>query len=146
MTAAIAPEPAPADVLLSATMPPAFDAVLRETAKDDSEYDERRSIALRAPAPAAFGMIEKDGRAAAIGMAAAAGELVGLFLMRTAPQARRSGLARRILRALLSRAREWSCTTAFLQVEAENAPAVALYRSEGFAPLSTYRFWRKPAG
>jgi GNAT superfamily N-acetyltransferase len=146
MTAAIAPGAPPSDVLLSDAMPPAFDAALRETAKDDSEYDERRSIALRAPKPAAFATIERDGRVAAIGMAAAAGELVGVFLMRTAPQARRSGLARRILRALLSRAAEWSCTTAFLQVEADNAPAVALYESEGFRPISTYRFWRKPAG
>jgi ribosomal protein S18 acetylase RimI-like enzyme len=143
MTALLKPRAAPDGVLISATMPPAFDAVLRAVSKDDAEYDERRNIALRAPQPAAFAMIKRDGRAAAIGMSAAAGDLAGVFLMRTAPEARRQGLARRILAALLARMAEGGVRTAFLQVEADNAPAVALYESDGFAPLSAYRFWRK---
>jgi ribosomal protein S18 acetylase RimI-like enzyme len=143
MTAALAPRAASSDVRLSETIPDAFDAVLRATAKDASEYDERRSIADRAPKPAAFAMCERDGRAAAIGMSAATGALAGIFLMRTAPEARRQGLARAVLNALLARAASWGAPTAFLQVEADNAPAIALYASEGFTALSTYRFWRK---
>ena len=72
------------------------------------------------------------------------GPLAGIFLMRTAPEARRQGLARGILTALLARSAEWGVRTAFLQVEADNASAIALYKSEGFSALSTYRFWRKP--
>jgi N-acetylglutamate synthase len=144
MTAPITPREAPTDVLISPTMPQAFDAVIRETSTTDSEYDERHSIAVRAPQPAAFATFERDHRVAAIGMTAAAGDLAGVFLMRTAPHARRQGLARQILNALLVRAHDWRTYTAFLQVEANNAAAIALYESEGFTPLATYRFWRKP--
>lgn len=144
MTAAITARQTPPDVRVTETMPAAFDATLRETAKDETEYDERRGIALRAPKPTAFAMVERDGRVAAIGMAAASGDLAGIFLMRTAPQARRLGLARRIFKALLAQCAQWNARTAFLQVEADNAPAIALYESEGFTPLTRYHFWRRP--
>ncbi|ANP45189.1 GNAT family N-acetyltransferase [Candidatus Viadribacter manganicus] len=132
------------DVKLYTALPPAFDAVIRETSKDDAEYDERLSIALRAPQPAVFAVIEHEGRPVAIGMSAAAGELAGVFLMRTAPEARRRGLARRIFRALMARCSEWKVQTAFLQVEDNNANAIGLYESEGFTRLTSYSFWRKP--
>lgn len=146
MTANVRAASAPGDVRLYDALPAAFDAVIRETSKDDAEYDERLSIALRAPQPAAFAVIERDGRAAAIGMCAAAGNLAGIFLMRTAPEARRQGLARLIFRALMTRCAAWETQTAFLQVDDHNASAIALYESEGFTRLTTYRFWRKPTG
>ena len=133
-----------AEVSLSAEMPAAFDAVLRATVKDEAEYDERRNIALRPPAPAAYAMLARNGAVDAIGMTAATGDLAGVFLMRTAPHARRQGFARRILRTLLADAAARGVSTAFLQVEADNASAIALYESEGFARLSEYAFWRKP--
>lgn len=144
MTAPAAPREAPSDVLLSATMPAAFDAVLRAVSKDDAEYDERASIALRAPQPASFAMIEREGRVAAIGMCAATADLAGIFLMRTAPEARRLGLARRILAALMAQAPRNGARAIFLQVDADNGPAIPLYESEGFRAISTYRFWLKP--
>jgi len=143
MTAAVEAMAAPGDIKLYDAIPAAFDAVIRETSKDDAEYDERLNIARRAPTPAVFAVIERDGRAAAIGMSAAAGKLAGIFLMRTAPEARRQGLAREIFRALMSRAANWGVDTAFLQVDESNAPAIALYESEGFTALTTYRYWRK---
>lgn len=132
------------EVALASAIPTAFDAVLRQTAKDDAEYEERLGIAIRAPAPAAYATLDIDGRTAAIGMTAGTPELAGVFLMRTAPEARRHGMARKILRTLLSHAAARGARRAFLQVEADNAPAIALYESEGFATLTTYRFWRKP--
>jgi ribosomal protein S18 acetylase RimI-like enzyme len=144
MTAPLRPAPIQDGPHVAGAMPPAFDVVLRQTAKDEAEYEERLSIALRAPAPAAFATLDLDRRTAAIGMTAGTADLAGIFLMRTAPEARRQGLARRILRALLSSAAARGARTAFLQVEADNAPAIRLYESEGFATLSTYRFWRKP--
>jgi ribosomal protein S18 acetylase RimI-like enzyme len=143
MTASIRARDADDGVTLQTTLPAAFDAVIRETSKTDSEYDERLSIALRAPQPAAFATVERKGEVVAIGMAAASGHLAGVFLMRTAPEARRQGLARRILRTLLAQAHHWGARTAFLQVDADNTSAIALYESEGFTRLSTYRFWRK---
>ncbi|MBX3429363.1 MAG: GNAT family N-acetyltransferase [Hyphomonadaceae bacterium] len=143
MTAAVRAGAAPGEVSMHDTLPAAFDAVIRETSKDAAEYDERLSIALRAPRPAGFATIEHNARTVAIGMCAATGDLAGIFLMRTAPEARRQGLARLIFRALMTRCAAWGAKTAFLQVDEHNAPAIALYRSEGFAPLATYRFWRK---
>jgi len=130
-------------VPLSGEMTPAFDEALRDSTPDPRDFEERRAIAERAPDPAAFAVIQVDDRPAAIGMMALAGDLAGIFLMRTVPAARRTGLGRRVLRSLLGRASKLGAACAFLQVEADNAPAIALYRSEGFASLTSYRYWRK---
>lgn len=143
MLARVTSHPEVEDVTLDAGLPAAFDAVMRETSKGADEYDERLSIALRAPQPAAFATLEHSGRVAAIGMCASAGALAGVFLMRTAPEARRLGHARSVLRALMARCAEWGARHVFLQVDADNQPAIALYEREGFSRLSTYRFWRK---
>ena len=143
MTAPLAPRAAPDGVTLSAALSAIFDATIRETSKDDAEYDERLSIAQRAPPPAVFAAIEQAGRVVSIGMSAATGDYAGVFLMRTRPEARRQGHAQRILRALLSRAADWGARMAFLQVDADNTPAVTLYEREGFSRLATYRFWRR---
>jgi ribosomal-protein-alanine N-acetyltransferase len=49
------------------------------------------------------------------------------------PQARRRGLGRRLLRALLDLAKERGCVRATLEVRPSNTAAVALYESEGFS-------------
>jgi ribosomal protein S18 acetylase RimI-like enzyme len=124
-------------------MPDVFDRALSDSTPDPDELEERRAIAQRAPRPAAFAVIEWDGRPAAVGMTALAEDLAGLFLMRTIPEARRQGFAKRVLRTLLARAELLGAAHAFLQVEAENRPAVSLYETEGFKTLTSYRFWRK---
>lgn len=119
-----------------------FERALAEATPVPQDLDERRAIALRAPAPKAFAV---SGAVApvAIGMSAVAGDLAGIFLMRTVPQARRQGHALAVLSALLAWARVSGARCAFLQVDAANTPAVRLYEREGFAVLTTYRFWRK---
>jgi GNAT superfamily N-acetyltransferase len=122
-----------------------FDQALRESTKDSNDLEERRSIARRVPSPAAFAVRARDGRALAIGASALAGKLAGVFLMRTVPDERRRGHALHILRARLDWAAKRGANHAFLQVDAVNAPAIALYEREGFTALATYRFWRKRA-
>ncbi|MNL85424.1 Mycothiol acetyltransferase [compost metagenome] len=61
--------------------------------------------------------------------------------MRTLPGHRRKGLASRILAALLHEARTLGARRAYLQVEADNAPAIALYSGLGFTPAYGYRYW-----
>jgi GNAT superfamily N-acetyltransferase len=133
---------AEATVHIEERLTPEFERALAEATPDPQDLEERRAIALRAPAPKAFAVC---GGAApvAIGMSAVAGDLAGVFLMRTVPHARRQGHALTVLRALLAWAREGGARLAFLQVEASNTPAVRLYEREGFTALSTYRFWRK---
>lgn len=144
MTRPLPADAAPArPVALHDVMPPAFDAALAAATPDAAELDERRAIARRAPKPSAFAVLNLDGAPCAVGMSACAGDLAGVFVMRTLEQARRKGLARDVLRALLGWAHGQGARAAFLQVEADNAPAVALYESEGFAALTSYCFWRR---
>ena len=130
-------------VTLFPAMPPLFDQALRDSTPSAEDLDERRAIALRAPAPAAFAVRESGGVAQAVGMSACAGSLAGIFLMRTVPAARRHGHARHILRALLEWAAANGAGHAFLQVDSDNVPAIALYEREGFTKLTGYRFWKK---
>ena len=119
----------------------AFEAVFTATAGDPEDGRERLDALGRIPAPARFARLDIDGAPAAIGCAAIGGGFAGVFGMRTAPGHRRKGLARRILRALLAEAGGLGAGRAWLQVEADNAPAIALYADEGFEPAYRYRYW-----
>jgi GNAT superfamily N-acetyltransferase len=130
---------------LSPTPSALFDQALRESTTDPDDLEERRAIARRVPSPAIFAVRARAGRALSVGASAIAGELAGVFLMRTVPDERRRGHALHILRALLDWAGKHGAAYAFLQVDAANAPAIALYAREGFTALTTYRFWRKRA-
>lgn len=144
MTASLTSEPGHFEsVAITPTLPPLFDQALRDSTPDPDDLEERRSIARRLPQPAAFAVREREGRAVATGASAVTGNLAGIFLTRTIPDARRQGHALHILRALMQWAWENAATHAFLQVDADNAPAIALYEHEGFTALTTYRFWRK---
>lgn len=57
-----------------------------------------------------------------------------LLRVATAPAARRRGLAAALLAAGLERLRAEGAAACFLEVEAGNAPAIALYRRLGFVP------------
>jgi ribosomal protein S18 acetylase RimI-like enzyme len=145
MTRALSSAPgAHEGVSVAPRLPELFDRALQESTTNPDDLEERRSIARRLPAPAAFAVRERDGRALAVGASAVADGLAGVFLMRTVPDARRQGHALHVLRALMDWAARNGAVHAFLQVDADNAPAVMLYEREGFTTLTTYRFWRKP--
>lgn len=132
-----------AAVRISDTPDAAFEAVFTASAGDPEDGRERLEALGRIPAPARFGRLYIDGDPAAIGCAAINGQFVGVFGMRTAPDHRRKGLARRILRALLAEGRALGAERAWLQVESDNAPAIALYADEGFEPGYLYRYWTR---
>lgn len=123
----------------------AFDAVMTAAAAHPEDTHERRGIIARAPDPKVFAEATQDAALAAIGMCVVTGDLAGVFAMRTAPDARRRGLARRILRTLLNWAHEQGAATAYLQVEEDNPSAVALYESEGFVTQGRYWYWKAPS-
>ncbi|MER7580552.1 GNAT family N-acetyltransferase [Kitasatospora sp. NPDC097691] len=62
------------------------------------------------------------------------------------PYARRAGLATAVMAVLASRAAEEGATGGYLQVEAENAGAIALYDGLGFTTSHTYHYARLPQG
>lgn len=63
---------------------------------------------------------------------------VGLSAIETAPSARRRGLAKLVIDALLEWSDEQGATDAFLEVTPANEPAVALYAALGFTTHHQY--------
>lgn len=115
---------------------------LRQSAPSAEDYAERRAIVERLAEPHVFALMQSEGRDAAIGLGVLTGDLIGLYLMRTAPWARRRGLAAAIVGALINWGVARGACAAYLQVEKDNAPAVALYERAGFTLAYRYRYWR----
>jgi len=76
----------------------------------------------------------------ASGRAALDGDWLGLHELHVAPDHRRQGLAIAIVDRLLEWGAEQGATTAWLHVETDNAPALALYESLGFVTHHTCRY------
>lgn len=83
---------------------------------------------------------EDDGELLALAQLAQEGELVGLYDVFTPPAHRGSGHARRLCARLLAVARARGARVAYLQVDAANAPARAVYRRLGFADGYGYHY------
>lgn len=83
--------------------------------------------------------VQSGGRVVATGLTIIEDECAGLFDVATHEQARRRGHARAVVAALLATAREHGARFAYLQVAADNEPALALYRRFGFE--ERYRYW-----
>lgn len=85
-------------------------------------------------APAAIGRCVVDGRWA-------------LFAaVEAAPGQRRRGLGTAVMTALAHRALDEGAAAAYLQVEADNEGARAMYERMGFTVHHTYGYWRAPKG
>lgn len=81
-----------------------------------------------------------DARAVACGQVACDDGLAGIYDMVTAPEWRGRGLASAIVDALLEHGRTRGARVAFLQVNDDNTPALAVYRKFGFATTYTYHY------
>ena len=93
--------------------------------------------------PLCFALTEADG--VLLGRAVA-GE-AELLTLAVAPEARRQGIAARLLAGFLAEAEARQAETAFLEVAADNAPAIALYERGGFAAAGRRRaYYRRPDG
>ena len=145
MTCALEPRERDGGVEIEPRPSESFFAPMREATPNAAEYAERSDVARRTPAPRAFASLDIDGRPAAVGASVITGQLALIFIMRTASWARRRGLGRRILGSLMG----WACangaTSGYLQVEAANAAAIALYAGEGFVTAYRYAYWRPRA-
>lgn len=87
-----------------------------------------------------FAHVYADGTLVAIGRGTVTGRgrWLGLSLIEVVPEARRRGLAGRVVRALVDWGVAEGATHAFLQVEQRNTAAVTLYRGLGFTTHHTY--------
>jgi N-acetylglutamate synthase len=125
---------------LSSKPDASFEAVFVGAGGQADEAAERLATLARMPPPAIFAGLQVDGAPAAIGACAIEGAWAGLFGMRTLATHRRQGLARRLASGLLAAARRAGAAQAYLQVEASNGPAIALYRGLGFETAYAYRY------
>ncbi|TYB54499.1 GNAT family N-acetyltransferase [Nonomuraea sp. PA05] len=105
----------------------------------DGRYGSGLEEAARicAGVPAWYAAYEQDGAVLAVGRGVPQGDTLGIYCMATLPQARRRGLARVVLRALVARA---GVPSAYLVVTAGNGAAQALYRGEGFEDAGRYHY------
>jgi GNAT superfamily N-acetyltransferase len=100
-----------------------------------------RSI-LTAPGEVRFAEVYEGATLVATARGAVTGEWLGISLVGVAPEARRQGLARRMTSALAEWGASVGARRAYLQVDAENQPALALYAAMGFTTHHTYITWR----
>jgi ribosomal protein S18 acetylase RimI-like enzyme len=90
-------------------------------------------------------LLDADGSLAAVGQAAREGDRVGLYDVFTPPGQRGRGHAGRLCAALLAQAAAEGARSAYLQVEADNAPARAVYARLGFGDAYGYHYRQPPA-
>lgn len=70
-----------------------------------------------------------------------------LLTVAVAPEARRQGIGARLVEGFLAEAEARQSEVAFLEVAEDNASAIALYLSLGFAPAGRRRaYYRTPLG
>lgn len=96
----------------------------------------RASIVL----PRTLAVLRDGERAIGFGLGVAERGMIGLFDILVAPTHRRRGAGRKIVDALLAWGRELQATGAYLQVNAQNHPAITLYEQCGFAPAYRYHY------
>jgi ribosomal protein S18 acetylase RimI-like enzyme len=87
---------------------------------------------------------EDAGKPVAAALCVQDGMMAGLFDVGTASESRRHGHARAIVASALKWARKNGARTAWLQVETDNAPALALYEGFGFTELYRYQYRESP--
>jgi GNAT superfamily N-acetyltransferase len=93
-----------------------------------------------------FPEVYAQSRLIAVARGVVTGDWLGVSLIDVVPAARRQGLARLLVHRLAGWAAGLGATRCYLQVEEDNAAAVALYAQLGFATHHTYVTWdRTPA-
>ena len=101
-----------------------------------------RSKALSRAEGTLFVSLRDGGETLACGAACFAQSWLSMHGLRTAARQRGRGLAGRMIRAMALEAQRRGIAHAFLQVDASNEPALALYRRAGMATAWSYAYWR----
>jgi ribosomal-protein-alanine N-acetyltransferase len=79
---------------------------------------------------------EREGRVVAYGVLMLGPGEAQILNISVVPDARRQGLGRALLRRFVDDSRRMGAEQVFLEVRMGNAAAIALYRSESFAPIA----------
>ena len=107
---------------------------------DRSQHSEvLRSLLNAISTPSAYVIARTDGKSVGCARAVVSGSVVGLFDLLVDPKHRGQGFGRRLLEVRLKWGFEQGACLAYLQVMANNEPALALQRKYGFSEC--YRYW-----
>ena len=104
-----------------------------------------RARSLARATGTAFVSLRLDGRVVASGAVSFGQGWMGVHGMRTAAAHRGKGLAATVLLTMAREARRRGIERVFLQVLADNTPALALYRRAGLTTAWPYAYWRPAA-
>jgi GNAT superfamily N-acetyltransferase len=130
--------------LLSRPTPEWFAAMARLQNHTTVQRRIYRRIVAAIAVPAAFAVLLVDGEFAALAYGVIHDRLLCYESVITDPRRQRHGYARRIVASLAAWAQENGAEAACLQVEARNAPALALYRAVGLrTELYRYHYRRQ---
>ena len=116
-----------------------IDSLFHRSKRDDFALEIRREIIHCIEGEKKIARVMIDGQIAGVGLGVVEEDMLGLFSIRTLPEYERRGVGWSISCALAMWGEECNANTAFLQVEAENKPALALYSAMGFE--NEYTYW-----
>jgi RimJ/RimL family protein N-acetyltransferase len=137
--------PAPEDVTVSAPDIDHFVEAAGELRGSPAlQRDAHRERLLNAPHPRRCVVVRAGERIVCTATVALEDGLAGVFDVVTAPHARGQGLATLACASLLNWAWGRGAHHAYLQVDAANASALAVYRKFGFATAYTYHYRARP--
>jgi N-acetylglutamate synthase len=142
------PERCEAELDESAPSEEWLEAQQRCTGISAASREAQRAILASLAVPAVFASVRgRDGVTASVAFGAVHDRIVCVNLVATAEAARRQGLSRRAVGAVLAWAQQRAgAAAACLPVVASNLPAVALYRGLGFeSELYRYPYRRRPS-
>lgn len=144
-----AAEALPATVALARSAPAEFAEIVG--ALRGSPPDQRLAHAERmaqSPVPYQGWIVRQrdSGEAIACGQIASEGDMVGVYDVYTHPDHRGRGLARQLCSTLLAGAHAAGARVAYLQVDAANTSARAIYHRLGFADAYGYHYRTPDAG
>ena len=120
-------------------------ATLEQLCFPDEPWSEQALLVLCREHGTGFVAVDDDGRVLSyVGMTYAADE-GSVTNVATHPNARRQGLGRAVVEALLKNAADLSLAFVYLEVRPSNGAAIALYRSLGFEVVGRRKnFYRHP--
>ena len=140
-TDAVLARTAPGEVALAARPDAQWVAAWAACEQRPDADAHARDVLERIEPAAAYALAGAD---LGVGLAVCERGWAGLFCVATAAGARRRGIARGVVHALTRWAAERGARRIYLQVEAANAPAHALYAGAGFRRSHGYHYRRAP--
>ena len=115
-----------------------LDTLMHRSERENKTIEVRREIIHHITGDKNIARVLMHGNIAGIGLGVVESDWLGLFSIRTLPEYQRRGVAWSLNCALAMWGEDHGAKKAFLQVETENEPALALYKSMGFDTMYTY--------